>query len=119
MRIYLAGPMRGVKYYNFPEFDKVARFYERMGDTVLNPAQMDRDVGFDAMKLQENSDWDAIPEQFSFKDCVKRDLDAIQTCDAIHMLAGWERSMGAKAEKAVAEWLGLKVFFTEDLTWNG
>ena len=30
------------------------------------------------------------------------------------MLHGWSESRGAKAEKAVAEWLGLMVFYQVD-----
>jgi hypothetical protein len=40
---------------------------------------------------------------------MKRDLDAIQSCDALVLLPEWENSKGARAERAVAEWAGLRV----------
>jgi hypothetical protein len=42
--------------------------------------------------------------------CI-RDVAALSLCDAIALLPGWEESIGARAEKACAEWMGLTAIF--------
>jgi len=103
-RIYVAGGMTGYVDYNFPAFFKAAAELEEQGYEVLNPAQMDLDCGWTIEKLRQ---LDEAEFQEFLKGAVKRDLDAIQTCQAIAMLPGWESSKGAKAELALARWLGL------------
>ena len=114
MIFYIAGPMRGIRYYNFGAFDDMAdEIYNIHGDdsVVLNPAQMDRDVGFDAYQLPGDYDWDSIPDGFDFDACVERDIEAVKKCDAIYMLDGWRESSGARAELALAEWLGKDAYY--------
>ena len=112
--VYIAGPMRGIKYYNFPAFDMAESDLTAKGYNVINPADLDRLTGFDAMDLPADYDWDSIPEGFSFDDCVTRDLKAVRECDIIYMLHGWEESKGAQAELALAEWLGKEVRYQDD-----
>lgn len=107
--IYIAGPMRGIPYYNFPAFDAAELKLTMEGWRVISPAAMDRDHGFDAMALPADSDWSKVPDGFDFLACVDRDLEALRRCHAVYMLPGWEGSKGALAEKAVAEWLGLEI----------
>ena len=106
MRIYIAGPMRGIPYYNFPAFDAARYKLIQEGNIVVSPADLDRSAGFNAMELPSTSDWNAIPSGFDFNDCVDRDLQAVRDCEALCLLRGWEKSKGACAEKALAEWLG-------------
>ena len=110
-KIYIAGPMRGILFYNFPAFDDAAKFLAWLGWEVINPAQLDRDVGFDAMKLDADSDWHQDPPDFDFAGCIERDIEAVKKCDAIYLLKGWENSVGANAEKALAEWVGKKIVY--------
>lgn len=105
MRVYLAGPMTGIPGFNFPEFDRHAGVLEAMGHTVFNPAQMDRDLGFDPSASEVSS-------QF-LRDALRRDLSAICDADAIAMLPGWEKSGGARIEWMLAVHLGLKVIYLE------
>lgn len=113
MRTYLAGPMRGYHLLNFPAFDSAAADLRRHGLTVVSPAELDRAAGFDPAHLPKDWDWTALP--FPLRLAVERDLAAILKCDAIHLLPGWQESIGARAEKAVAEWLGLAVFEYQEL----
>ena len=110
MKIYIAGGMRTYVKYNFPAFDEADEMLTKLGYEVVNPAQLDRDNGFDPETLPENHDWDNEPDGMDVKEVVKRDLLALMDCDAIYLLKGWERSEGATAEFAVATWLGMKVF---------
>lgn len=110
-KIYIAGPMRGIPFYNFPEFDRAAEKLFNEGWDPVNPAELDRELGYHPEDMPVNFDWNSIPEGFPLKAIVAKDIDALTECDAIYMLAGWEKSKGAKAEVAVAMWLGLEVLF--------
>lgn len=108
--IYIAGPMRGIKYFNFPAFDQAERLLTGAGYRVVNPANLDRQLGFDETSYPDDYDWQDLSKiGFSLPDAVIRDAEAITQCDGIYLLAGWENSKGAKAERAIAEWLGLSV----------
>ena len=114
--IYIAGPMRGIHEFNFPAFDSAAEEWASRGWEVVNPAQMDRDLGFDEKALPPDFDWwDLGQIGFDICDAVIRDAKAICDCDAIYMLPGWEASRGANAEKAIAEWLGIQVIYSESI----
>lgn len=106
MKIYLAGPMTGLPNFNFPAFDAAAAALERHGHTVFNPAQMDRDVGFDPSSTK-------VSKEF-LRDALRRDLSAICDADAIAMLPGWENSGGAKIEWSLACHLGLEVIYLSE-----
>jgi hypothetical protein len=113
MRTYLAGPMRGCVYLNFPAFDAAAADLRSHGIQVISPADLDRQAGFDPAKLPKDWDWNTLPEGF-LRLAARRDLLAILECDSIHLLPGWQDSKGARAERAVAEWIGLGVFEYDD-----
>ena len=115
MTVYIAGAMTGIPFFNFPAFDAAAaRFRLCFGYAVINPADMDRAIGFDAMTLPANHDWYTFPPCLSFADCVTRDIEGVRRCDAIYMLEGWTSSKGARAEFALAEWLGKKIWYENE-----
>jgi hypothetical protein len=103
--------MRNIAEYNFPAFDAARDGLRRMGWDVISPADMDRAAGFDPDALSEDHDWSTIPPDFNFSAAFERDIAAIQRADAIFLLQGWEKSKGARAEKAVAEWLGKTIMY--------
>jgi len=107
--------MRGYKYYNFPAFDRAEQFIEDCLEyKAISPANIDRASGFDPFELPDDHDWNSIPEGFDFKHCRERDIEAIESCDGIFMLVGWENSKGAVAEKAYAEWAMKEVYYEQD-----
>ena len=115
MKIYIAGPMRGKRWFNFPDFDWAKECLMRAGWEVISPADLDRKIGFDVKSLPPDTDWNDVSKLgFDLKAAVQRDVAAILSCDSIFMLHGWSESRGAKAEKAIAEWLGLMVFYQVD-----
>lgn len=109
-RVYIAGPMRGKLYFNFPAFDTAQADLELRGYSVISPAAMDREHGFDPMALPIDTDWAAIPNGFNLRDAVRRDYEAILQVDELCLLPGWQNSKGATAEKATAEWLRIPVW---------
>jgi hypothetical protein len=115
MKIYLAGPMRGKRFNNFPAFDAAAKRLRDLGHQVISPADLDRANGYDAMKLPENTDWNTLPDSFNLDKCVERDVKALRSCEAIAILPDWQNSTGVKAEKALGEWLQKPVLDAETL----
>ncbi len=102
MRVYLAGPMRGYDQLNFPAFHASAAEWRKHGHEVVNPAEMDEALGIDPHRQH-------FTEQ-QLRDAMSRDLQEVCRCDTIAMLPGWEDSVGARIEHALACMLGLEVF---------
>lgn len=94
--VYIAGPMRGIKELNFPEFYHVEAEWRAIGWNVVNPAQMDKDHGFVPTKDQ------TVFVNLSIEQAMVRDLPAVSNCDAIALMTGWENSQGANMELAHA-----------------
>ena len=113
--VYIAGPMRGRKYFNFPAFDDAKSKLVDDGFIVMSPADLDRDAGFDPELLGSDYDWNDLNScGFSLAAAIDRDIDALKQCDAIYMLQGWESSTGATAERALAIWMGRSVMYQEE-----
>ena len=97
MRVYLAGPMRGIKDYNFPAFDFAAEQLRAAGHTVFSPADNDRETAnqgatFDIRRaLLDDTRW------------------ICNHAEAVAVLPGWENSKGALMEMALAKALDLTV----------
>lgn len=117
MRIYVAGPMRGVPDFNFPLFNKTTERLRAAGHTVFNPAE--RDIvkhGGDMFKTQTATEEEITKKGFSLRDALKADTSWIcENADAICLLPNWEESVGAKAEVALAHALKIWVLPVEDL----
>jgi hypothetical protein len=112
MKLYLAGPMRGIPNFNFPAFDFAAARLRTAGFTVFSPAERDR--GIHGTKLEANATGDekiaATNVGFSLREALGADTAWIAAkADAIALLPGWEKSSGANAELALAKALGLTV----------
>lgn len=110
-KVYIAGPMKGIPLFNFAAFDDAEDFIEeRMGCEAVNPAQIDREYGFNPEYLPADHDWNVIPPSAGTREeIMRRDINALLTCQAIYMLPGWENSAGAKAELHLARWAGLEI----------
>ena len=106
MRIYLAGPMRGIENFNFPAFEAATKDLRDRGHEVFSPAERDIEVdGFD-------------PETDTPKTMAHYmvyDLPAVCKSDAVVVLPGWEDSQGARLEVHVAREIGVKVLRYPDL----
>lgn len=110
-KLYIAGPMTGYSDYNFPSFDAAQAALEAAGHTVFNPAQNDRDNGFDAMGLEGH---EAHEHGFDLRVALKQDLSWIcEHADGVALLRDWEFSKGAAAEVALAVALGIPALEVE------
>mgnify|MGYP006405083289 CR=1 FL=1 len=103
IKVYIAGPMRGRKNLNHEAFDRAEkRLIRKMVWDPVNPAEMDRIYGIDPSK-------DMTKEEV--KEALKRDVEALFEVHSIYMLKGWEESLGARMEHALAVALGLSIFY--------
>jgi len=111
MKVYLAGPMKGHPYFNFPLFNTAARALRNLGFVVVNPAEHDATTYPDISTWPgyATGDTDACPE-FNLADVLRWDFHNLMECDGIVMLPGWENSSGARDERHIAERTGLRIF---------
>ena len=115
MKIYLAGPMRGIPEFNYPAFHSYAAILRAEGHEVFSPAERDIErLGIDISKGNSTGD-NALAEVqhgFNIREALRDDMIFIcMEADAVALMPGWENSKGAKAERATAIALGLKVIF--------
>lgn len=113
MKIYIAGPMRGIAEFNFPAFHAAAADLRGKGHEVFNPAERDiLATGVDISKGNATGD-NSIAEVkhgFNLREALKDDLEFVCLhADAVVVLPGWEKSLGAQAEVATARALSLRV----------
>ena len=99
-KIYIAGPMRGLPAFNYPAFRDWAKLHRDVGWEVENPAEIGAAFG---TPEQINADTALLAA------VVAAELHALETCDAIFLMGGWERSLGARQELAAALAYGLKI----------
>ena len=103
MHVYLAGPMTGIKDFNFPAFFKAADKLKAEGHKVFNPAEED----LKAWKTMKG-----VMKHANYRDCLRKDLNWIlDKAECIAILPNWQRSKGVKAELSLAKALGLEIRF--------
>ncbi|EII9945186.1 DUF4406 domain-containing protein [Escherichia coli] len=91
LKIYIAGPMTGYPDYNRAAFNAKASELMAEGHIVLNPA--------------------VLPGGLCQSEYMDICLAMVRSADAIYLLNRWEDSVGARAEHALAEKLGLTVIY--------
>ncbi len=98
MATYIAGPMSGIKDYNYPAFNAKAAELRAQGEEVINPAENDAEIGPD-------QPWQVY---------LRRDLILLaERCDKIVLLPGWENSKGASLERLVGAKLGMTIVYPD------
>ena len=110
MKIYLAGPMTGVRHFNFELFDHYAEELRERGYEVISPAEMDSPEDRAAAMASETG----IPTDVtkSWGDFLARDVKLIADggVDGIVCLPRWWTSRGARMETFTAYLCELPVF---------
>lgn len=99
-RVYIAGRMRGMPQFNYPAFNRAEIHLRTLGFKVVNPATMGDVYG--------------TPEEINadkklLKQLMNDELREVAQCDAIYLLRGWEKSVGARKELALALQLDLEI----------
>lgn len=93
MKLYLAGPMTGIKDFNYPAFNRAAKYLRSLRHSVFNPAE----------------EFEGI-QGMSFSKYLKHDIPMLLECDGIVLLPGYLSSVGAQLEHVVAIAAGLQRF---------
>jgi hypothetical protein len=102
-RTYVAGPMRGVELFNFPAFHAAEADLVERGWDVHNPARWDEEQGFEPAKT-------GAEDEFDVQAALKHDIEVITTwAEYVFVLPGWQDSLGARLEVAVAQATGIPV----------
>ena len=96
-RIYISGPMTGMPELNFPAFHAEAARLTALGYDVVNPADLNPE-----------------PEK-GWHECMRRDLAALLTCDALALMDGWQKSAGAHLEMHVAHRVGMEIVIAREV----
>ncbi len=94
-KIYIAGPMSGIKDHNRPLFNMVAAELSEQGHSVLNPA--------------------TLPDGLSQGQYMQICLPMVAVSDELVMLPGWEQSEGACIEFLLAKKSGKTI---RELGWR-
>lgn len=95
MIVYIAGPMTGIKDFNYPAFDAAEAELRSRGITTLNP------VGSEAKNdTGKPQTWDWY---------MRHAIRAVTFADAVCLLPGWETSKGVAVELTIARALELDV----------
>lgn len=90
--------MTGIPEHNFPAFNSAAARLRGLGYDVVNPV-----------------DLNPIEAQSSWHQCLRNDLSALLTCDALALLDGWQGSAGAHLEMHVAHRVGMLIVIAADV----
>lgn len=90
-KIYISGPMTGIKEYNRPAFNAVEKSLRDKGYEVFNPA-----------KIKGLDDW-------TWEDYMRECIKALPNCTHIYLLKGWKQSRGASLELYIANEINMTV----------
>lgn len=98
---YLAGPMSGLKQFNFPAFDRAASVLRKRGYKIVSPAELDDKK----TRKQALASKDGHPgkQKHTWGDFLARDVKLVaDKVQGIVLMPGWTRSRGARLEAFVA-----------------
>jgi hypothetical protein len=114
MKIYLAGPMRGYPHFNAPAFAAAAGRIRRLGHECFSPAEQSIKLFGESVRTNAAGDEGKMggDERTVARTVFHLDLSYICLyAEAVALLPNWQESRGARAEKAVAEALGLSILY--------
>lgn len=120
LRVYIAGPMTGIRQFNFPAFFSMAASLRTAGFDVHSPAEMDDEATRAvAMTSPDGAPGSGSANGETWGDFLARDVKLLADSgiEAVVVLPGWQRSKGARLETFVASLVGLPVY-TWDATYE-
>lgn len=94
--VYVAGPMTGIKNFNFPAFFEAEQYLLNHGYKTINPARNEK------------------PTPETWENYMRIAIPQVCKCDIICLLQGWSNSKGALFEVKVAGIIGAESRLFED-----
>lgn len=91
-KIYIAGPITNNPNFK-KQFDRVERELTRLGYIVLNPS--------------------ILPKGLTQEEYMRICIPMLNVCDTIYMLKGWEESVEANIEHALAKQANKVIMYEE------
>lgn len=91
MKLYVSGPMTGIKDHNFPAFRAASAQLAAAGYSVEDPSVK------------------GVIDGWTWEQYLRHDLREMLTCDGVAILPGWWNSRGALLEIDVAHKLSMPV----------
>lgn len=113
MRVYLAGPMSGIPFFNAPAFDTAAKRWREAGHDVHSPVENDREQ-FD-LDFTQYPTGDVAATDTPYTEFMRSAITSILTCDQVAVLRGWQNSTGAQLEVTIARAMGLPILDAETM----
>jgi len=104
--------MRGLPNFNFPAFRFAAAVLRSRGFEVFSPAEHDVKQNGKDIENNPTGNEELANKKHGFSIRAALKADTFWICDqaeAVALLPGWENSSGARAERALAEALGLTI----------
>ena len=108
IKVYLAGPMRGIPEFNFPAFAFWASELRNKGYEVFSPAEKGAEKDVEANPELQHS------LEFRRKVFLMDTEYICKHADAIALMPGWNTSSGARAEYALAKAIGIPFMLLGD-----
>lgn len=91
IRVYISGPITGMPGLNQAAFSEVEKTLYALGYSPVNPFSVCANIG-------SNPTW---------RDYMRKDIQALCRCDKIFLLPGWWKSKGARIEWILSKILGI------------
>lgn len=96
-KVYISGPMSDYEEFNRPAFNRASARITANGNIPLNPA--------------------ILPDGLTQPEYMDICMAMLRCADKVLMLPDWEKSAGARVERALADKLGLTVSFIKKVTF--
>lgn len=102
LRYYLAGPMTGIKGFNYRYFDTVASRLRHDGYTVVSPAEMDSPEARRVCEASPDGSIGSMPAGSTWGRALARCMPPlVDECGGIILLPDWWKSKGVRVEVTV------------------
>jgi hypothetical protein len=112
-KFYLAGPMSGIKSFNYPAFFQAAKELRANGYAIVCPAELDDEETVAlALASEDGTVGEGSPNGETWGDFLARDVKIVgDQVDGVVLLPYWFTSRGARLETFVALSKQLPVYY--------
>lgn len=101
-KVYLSGPITADKEHYKEHFAKIEEYLTNLGFDVTNPSKDEYD---DEIAKDHEDKW----TKEAWLDYMTRDIELVTKHDIVCVLKGWQKSLGALIELAVAKRYGIPI----------